>query len=340
MLACFLRLFHSLQEASVDSLLEQALALYRLPLFELVDRAQRVHRQWHDPADIQRCALLSIKTGGCPEDCGYCSQSARHTTGLPRQPMLSVDEVQTAARRAKERSATRFCMGAAWRSAPSGKDFERILEMVRIVKSLGMEACVTLGMLSLDQAIQLKNAGLDAYNHNLDTSREFYPRVVSTRTYDDRLNTLRIVREAGLTVCCGGIVGMGEGIADRCALLAELATLKPHPESVPINMLVPIPGTPLGAAKPMGVADLIRTIAVARILMPGSRVRLSAGRKTLSQEAQMLAFFAGANSIFIGDKLLTTSNAALQDDEALFGSLDRQDFEELSHAESGPGCDH
>jgi biotin synthase len=249
---------------------------------------------------------------------------------LPRQPLLKIEEVLKAATEAKQAGADRFCMGAAWRQPPYGEQFDKVLEMVRIVKSLGMEACVTLGMLSLDQARQLKDAGLDAYNHNLDTSREYYPKIVSTRTYDDRLETLRIVREVGLTVCCGGIIGMGEGVTDRCSLLAELAALTPHPESVPINMLVPIPGTPLEAAKPFAVEDLIRTIAVARILMPRSRVRLSAGRMALSKEAQILAFFAGANSIFIGNKLLTTQNAALSEDEALLTSLDGQCHEEVS----------
>jgi biotin synthase len=321
-------LFHALGEVAVESLLEQALALHRLPFFELIDEAHKVHRQSHDPADIQRCVLLSIKTGGCPEDCGYCSQSARYETGLARQPLLAPEEVLKTAAEAKRAGASRFCMGAAWRQPPQGEQFDKVLEMVRIVKSLDMEACVTLGMLSPDQARQLKDAGLDAYNHNLDTSRDFYPKIITTRTYDDRLQTLRIVREAGITVCSGGIVGMGESVTDRCALLAELASLTPHPESVPINMLVPIPGTPLEAAKPIGVVDLIRVIAVARILMPGSRVRLSAGRMALSPEAQILAFFAGANSIFIGNKLLTTQNAALSDDEALFASLKGKELEE------------
>jgi biotin synthase len=307
-----------------------ALQLYRLPLLDLIHRAHDVHRHLHDPQDIQRCFLLSIKTGGCPEDCGYCSQSARHSTGLPRQPLLKIEEVLKAATEAKQAGANRFCMGAAWRQPPHGAQFDKVLEMVRIVKSFGMEACMTLGMLSLDQARQLKDAGLDAYNHNLDTSREYYPKVVSTRTYDDRLETLRIVREVGLTVCCGGIIGMGESVTDRCSLLAELAALTPHPESIPINMLVPIPGTPLETTKAVAVTDLIRTIAVARILMPRSRVRLSAGRIALSKEAQILAFFAGANSIFIGNKLLTTQNAALSEDEALLASLDGQCHEEAS----------
>jgi biotin synthase len=314
----------------VDSPFDRALALYRLPFFDLIDQAQQVHRQRHNPADIQRCFLLSIKTGGCPEDCGYCSQSSRHKTGLPRQPLLTTEEVRQAATEARRLGADRFCMGAAWRQPPHGDEFNTVLEMVRIVKSLGMEACVTLGMLSLDQARQLKDAGLDAYNHNLDTSRKHYPKIISTRTYDDRLETLRIVREAGLTVCCGAILGMGESVMDRCALLTELAALTPHPESVPINMLVPIPGTPLESARSIGVTDLIRTIATARILMPASRVRLSAGRMALSKEAQILAFFAGANSIFIGNKLLTTPNADLSDDETLLASLDGQPVEDIS----------
>jgi biotin synthase len=305
----------------VNPLLEHALQLYRLPLFELIDQAHQVHRQWHDPADIQRCVLLSIKTGGCPEDCGYCSQSAHHAANVPRQPLLTIEEVRTAAQRAKERGATRFCMGAAWRSAPYGEPFERVLGMVREVKSFGLEACATLGMLDQEQADSLKEAGLDAYNHNLDTSREFYGQVITTRTFEDRLRTIEAVRKAGITVCCGGILGLGESELDRCRLLTELASMQPQPESVPINLLVPIEGTPLGSAEPVKSTDLIRTIAVARILMPQSRVRLSAGRLSLNHEAQLLAFFAGANSIFIGDKLLTTPNVAEYDDQRLLAEV-------------------
>jgi biotin synthase len=275
---------------SVDTGVASALHLYRLPFFDLLHRAHTEHLRFHDAQDIQRCFLLSIKTGGCPENCGYCSQSAHHKTGLERQPLLSVDDVLTAATQAKQAGAHRFCMGAAWRQAPEGEQFDRVLSMVRGVKSLGMEACVTLGMLTVPQAEQLKEAGLDAYNHNLDTSREYYPQIVTTRNYDDRLNTLRAARQAGLSLCCGGILGMGESATDRCAMLAELAALDPQPESVPINLLMPVAGTPLANASAIDPTDLVRVIAVARILMPRSRVRLSAGRIHLSKEAQLLAF--------------------------------------------------
>jgi biotin synthase len=285
-----------------------ALELYRLPFFDLIFRSHSIHRQFHDVQDIQQCFLLSIKTGGCPEDCGYCSQSAHHATGLRREPLLSVDEVRSTAARAREHGAQRFCMGAAWRSAPEGEQFERVLAMIREVKSLGLEACATLGMLTQEQAFRLKEAGLDAYNHNLDTSREHYPNVITTRSYDDRLKTIQAVRKAGITVCCGGILGLGESEEDRCKLLSELAQMSPQPESVPINLLVPVAGTPLENSSTIESTELVRTIAVARILMPRSRVRLSAGRLSLSKEAQLLAFFAGANSIFIGEKLLTTPN--------------------------------
>jgi biotin synthase len=311
----------ALGEVFVNPVLDRALELYHLPLFELINQAHQVHRQWHNPADVQRCVLLSIKTGGCPEDCGYCSQSAHHAANVPRQPLLTLEEVRTAAQRAKERGATRFCMGAAWRSAPYGEPFERVLNMVREVKSFGLEACATLGMLDQEQADSLKEAGLDAYNHNLDTSREFYGQVITTRTFDDRLRTIEAVRRAGITVCCGGILGLGESEIDRCRLLAELASMQPPPESVPINLLVPIKGTPLGSAATVKSTDLIRVIAVARILMPQSRVRLSAGRLSLNHEAQLLAFFAGANSIFIGDKLLTTPNVAEDDDQRLLAEV-------------------
>ena len=321
MLVSSLSVPQALEEVFVNPLLEHALQLYRLPLFELIDQAHQVHRQWRNPADIQRCVLLSIKTGGCPEDCGYCSQSAHHAANVPRQPLLTIEEVRTAAQRAKERGATRFCMGAAWRSAPCGEPFERVLGMVREVKSFGLEACATLGMLDQEQADSLKEAGLDAYNHNLDTSREFYGQVITTRTFEDRLRTIEAVRKAGITVCCGGILGLGESELDRCRLLTELASIQPQPESVPINLLVPIEGTPLGSAEPVKSTDLIRTIAVARILMPQSRVRLSAGRLSLNHEAQLLAFFAGANSIFIGDKLLTTPNVAEDDDQRLLAEV-------------------
>jgi biotin synthase len=316
---------------NVDTHLTSALHLYRLPFFDLLHRARSEYLRFHDVQDIQRCVLLSIKTGGCPENCGYCSQSAHHKTGLELQPLLSVDDVLTAATKAKQAGADRFCMGAAWRQAPEGAQFDRVLSMVRGVKSLGMEACVTLGMLTRSQAEQLKEAGLDAYNHNLDTSREFYPKIVSTRTYDDRLNTLRVVRQAGLSICSGGILGMGESVDDRCAMLTELASLDPQPESVPINLLMPVAGTPLQDAAAVEITDLVRTIAVARILMPRARVRLSAGRIRLSKEAQILALYAGANSIFIGDKLLTTRNADAYGDAALFAALEGE-------SPAGPGA--
>ena len=314
---------HALRVTTVSSVLEHALALYRLPLFELIDLAHQVHRQWHDPADIQRCVLLSIKTGGCPEDCAYCPQSAHYETGVSRGRLLTVEDVQTAARQAKECGATRFCMGAAWRSAPTGEQFERVLDMIRVVKSFGIEACATLGMLNLEQASRLKDAGLDAYNHNLDTSREFYGQIITTRTFEDRLSTLQAVRGAGLTVCCGGILGLGESADDRCRLLATLASMQPQPESVPINLLVPVRGTPLEYSEPVNSTDLIRVIAIARILMPHSRVRLSAGRLSLNREAQLMAFFAGANSIFIGERLLTTPNVSADDDQRLLAEVAR-----------------
>jgi biotin synthase len=300
---------------------EESLRLYRLPLFELLYTAHSTHRQFHSPQDVQRCFLLSIKTGGCPEDCSYCGQSAHYSTGLTREPLLSVQEVVEAAAAAKDRGAQRFCMGAAWRQAPEGTQFERVLEMVRAVKAQGLEACVTLGMMTPAQARDLKDAGLDAYNHNLDTSRDHYRNIITTRTYDDRLATLRAAREAGLTLCSGGILGLGESAEDRCNMLAELAALDPQPESVPVNLLVPIEGTPLAGAPQVDTLDLIRTIAVARILMPKSRVRLSAGRMSLSRETQILALFAGANSIFIGDKLLTTPNSSAAEDEALLAAI-------------------
>jgi biotin synthase len=303
------------------SSVDRASELYQLPLFELLFRSHSVHRQFHPPGDIQRCYLLSIKTGGCPENCSYCGQSAHFETGLKREPLLSIDEVVSAARLAKDRGAQRFCMGAAWRQPPAGASFDRVLEMIRQVKALELEVCATLGMLTPAQAHQLKDAGLDAYNHNLDTSPDHYPNIVTTRTYAERVATLHAAREAGLTLCCGGILGLGESVDDRCRLLTVLAAFDPQPESVPINLLVPIEGTPLGSLPSVDPIDWIRTIAVARILMPKSRVRLAAGRAKLSREMQLLAFFAGANSIFIGDKLLTTPNATLSEDEALLAAL-------------------
>ncbi len=291
-------------------------AIYDLPLPELVRRALTVHQAHHDPSEVQLCSLLSVKTGGCQEDCGYCPQSAAHGS-MEAEAMLSVDDVVAKARLAKTAGATRFCMGAAWRSVKDGPAFERVLDMIRGVRGLGMEACVTLGMLTDEQARKLAEAGLTAYNHNLDTSRSFYGKVITTRTYDDRLETLQRVRRAGVSLCCGGIIGMGESIDDRCALLHTLASLDPPPESVPVNALVAVPGTPLEARPKVDPLELVRTIATARILMPKSRVRLSAGRTELSREAQLLCFLVGANSIFYGDKLLTTGNPDCSDDQSM-----------------------
>lgn len=292
-------------------------ALYDTPLFDLLDRAREVHRAHHVEDEVQLCTLLSVKTGGCPEDCAYCPQSSHYTTDVGPEKMLDVDEVLAAARRAKEIGSTRFCMGAAWREVKDGPAFDRVLAMVRGVKELRLEACVTLGMLSPSQAERLKEAGLDAYNHNVDTSREHYRSIISTRTYDDRLRTLANVRAAGITVCCGGIIGIGESIDDRCEMLRTLATLEPHPESVPINVLARARGTPLEHAPPVDPIDLVRMVACARILMPRARVRLSAGRTELSREAQLLAMYAGANSIFYGEKLLTTANPETDEDRSL-----------------------
>ena len=296
-------------------------AAYRLPLPELILRAAAVHQAHRGYGDIQRCELLSIKTGGCPEDCGYCSQSAHHDTPVDRQPLLTVDEVRQKATAARERGASRFCMGAAWRAPKDGPEFDRVLEMVRVVRDLGMEACVTLGMLTPDQARRLKDAGLTAYNHNLDTSRRHYPEVVTTRTYDDRLNTLRAVSGAGIAVCSGGILGMGETEDDRLMMLCELAQLSPPPESVPINCLMPQRGTPLQMAPPVDSLELVRLVATARIAFPRSRVRLSAGRDRMSRELQVLCFLAGADSVFFGEKLLTAPNPRESEDEALFRAL-------------------
>jgi biotin synthase len=296
---------------------EAVRALYDRPLLALVDEARAVHRAHHADDRVQLCALLSIKTGGCPEDCAYCPQSSHYATDVGPEKMLDVDAVVASARRAKEAGATRFCMGAAWREVKDGPAFDRVLEMVRGVKRLGLEACVTLGMLGDDQARRLKEAGLDAYNHNVDTSREHYKSIISTRTYDDRLRTLERVRRAGITVCSGGIIGMGESVDDRCEMLRTLASLDPQPESVPINALARVKGTPLEDMPPVDPLDLVRMIAVARILMPRARVRLSAGRTELSREAQLLAMYAGANSIFYGEKLLTTPNPDAEEDMSL-----------------------
>jgi biotin synthase len=301
--------------------LDEVAAVYRTPVLELIFRAAAVHREYHDPSKVQVCVLLSIKTGGCPEDCGYCPQSAHYQTGVKAEGLLDVGEVLAAAERAKDQGATRFCMGAAWRQVKDGPQFDRVLDMVRGVKALELEACCTLGMLSADQARRLKEAGLDAYNHNLDSSEAFYDRIISTRTYKDRLDTLGHVRAAGITVCCGGIVGMGETEDDRIALLHTLANLPEPPESVPINALVAVEGTPLSDQPKIAIWDMVRTIATARILMPRSTVRLSAGRVALSEAEQALCFLAGASSIFAGEKLLTTPNPEFDQDARLFANL-------------------
>jgi biotin synthase len=296
-------------------------AIYTAPLPDLVFRAQQAHRLYHRANEVQGCMLLSIKTGGCPEDCAYCPQSAHYKTDVSRTDLVSLDELTAAAKQASDQGATRFCMGAAWRDVPNNKSFDRVLDMVRVVRGLGMEACCTLGMLSQEQANRLADAGLTAYNHNLDTSPEFYGSIITTRTYDERLQTLARVREAGISVCCGGIIGLGEDRRVRYGLLKQLSSLDPHPESVPVNMLVKVDGTPLDDVAPEDPLELVRTIATARILMPRSMVRLSAGRMQLTDEAQALCFIAGANSVFLGDRLLTTPNPGESHDERLFDKL-------------------
>lgn len=295
-------------------------ALYELPLMDLLYRAQEVHRSHFNANDIQRSTLLSVKTGGCSEDCSYCSQSARYDTELGRERLMPLDEVLTAAQAAKDKGASRFCMGAAWRG-PKDQDLDRVLEMVREVKALGMQTCVTLGMLKDGQAQKLKDAGLDYYNHNLDTDKEFYGQVIKSHCHDDRLDTLEQVREAGINVCSGGIIGMGETRKNRAALIVQLANLPTPPQSVPINNLVPIPGTPLADTPALDPFEFVRTIAAARITMPTSWVRLSAGRQAMSDELQALCFLAGANSMFYGDHLLTTGNPEVDRDDALFARL-------------------
>jgi biotin synthase len=297
--------------------LAEVRAVHDLPLPELLFRAHAVHREHHKTDEVQLCTLLSVKTGGCAEDCAYCPQSAHYDTPVSAEKSLAVGEVLDAAEKARAAGATRFCMGAAWREVKDGPAFDHVLEMVRGVRALGMEACVTLGMLNDEQARRLKDAGLTAYNHNLDTSRANYRNIITTRTYDDRLQTLERVRRAGITLCTGGIIGMGESIDDRCDMLRTLASLDPQPESVPINTLVATEGTPLAGLPPVDPLELVRMIATARILLPRSRVRLSAGRLSLSREAQVLCFFAGANSIFYGEKLLTTGNPDVDADRAL-----------------------
>ncbi len=298
----------------------EVLALYELPLSDLLYRAQTLHRRYFDPNRVQVSTLLSIKTGGCPEDCAYCPQSAKYATEVEAERLRSLEEIVAAAQEAKAKGATRFCMGAAWR-APKDRDLDRLVEIVAAVKALGLETCMTLGMLTTAQAKRLKQAGLDYYNHNLDTSAEFYPKIITTRTYQDRLATLQHVREAGMHVCCGGIVGMGESRADRAGMLKQLVNLPRHPESVPINLLVQVEGTPLYGIEPLDPFELVRTVAVARILMPASRVRLAAGRTAMSDELQALCFLAGANSVFYGEKLLTAANPERERDLRLFERL-------------------
>ena len=305
-----------------DWSIDEIVAIHDQPLLDLIAEANRVHRAHHDPSHVQRASLLSIKTGGCPEDCAYCPQSAHHReVKLDRVDLMSVPDVLELAGRAKAAGADRFCMGAAWRNVRDGREFDAVLDMVSGVRTLGMEACVTLGMLNEAQAERLKSAGLTAYNHNLDTGPDFYDAIVSTRTYDDRLRTLRAVRAAGIEMCCGGIIGMGEGVADRAAMLKVLASFDPHPESVPINALVPVAGTPLAERAKIDALDLVRMIAATRIVIPQARVRLSAGRSSLSREAQVLCMTAGANSIFYGETLLTTPNADVGEDAGLFAAL-------------------
>lgn len=320
---------HSLRH---DWSVEEIEALLALPFNDLIFQAQSLHRQNFDPNRVQISSLLSIKTGACSEDCGYCSQSAKHGTDLAPEKLLPLEEVERAAKAAKAKGATRFCMGAAWRN-PTDANLERVIEMIRMVHGLGMESCVTLGMLTGDQARRLKEAGLDYYNHNLDTSPEFYGNVISTRTFQDRLDTLAEVRDQGINVCSGGILGMGESRRDRASMLRELANLPRHPDSVPINMLVRIEGTPLAASEELDPFEFVRTVAVARIIMPCSHVRLSAGRSEMSDELQALCFLAGANSIFYGERLLTTDNAETDRDHELFARLGMR-FEEAEELQA------
>jgi biotin synthase len=300
---------------------DEIVAVHDRPLLELIGEANRVHRAYQPANYVQKASLLSVKTGGCPEDCAYCPQSAHHEVDIGKSSLMPVDEVLAAAKKARNAGADRFCMGAAWRQVRDGAEFDAVLDMVRGVRALGMEACVTLGMLTEAQAGRLKEAGLTAYNHNLDTGPDYYARIISTRTYDDRLATLRAVRAAGIEMCCGGIIGMGESVHDRAAMLAVLAAFDPHPESVPINALVAVKGTPLAGRDKIDPLVFVRMVATARIVLPRSIVRLSAGRASFSREAQVLCMIAGANSIFYGDTLLTTPNADVPEDNALFAAL-------------------
>ncbi len=314
---------HQREDIRHDWTVDEILALHDRPLLELIAEAAQLHARHHTSGAIQKASLLSVKTGGCPEDCAYCPQSAHHQeVDLAREPLMPVADVLAIAAQAKDAGVNRFCMGAAWREARDGAEFDALLAMVRGVRALGMEACVTLGMLKEDQARRLAEAGLTAYNHNLDTGPDYYPQIISTRGYDDRLETLKAVRAAGLQMCCGGIIGMGETARDRAAMLAVLAAFDPHPESVPINALVAVAGTPLAEREEVDPLDFVRMVAVTRIVLPGSVVRLSAGRSRLSREAQILCMVAGANSLFYGETLLTTPNAAISEDAALFAALE------------------
>jgi biotin synthase len=308
-------------EVRQDWTREEVARIFNTPVLDLVYQAATIHRQYHDPQYVQQCTLLSIKTGACPEDCAYCPQSAHSKTELKREPLLSLDAVKTAAQMAKDAGSSRFCMGAAWREVQSNESFDRVLDMVREVSKLDMEVCCTLGMLDADQAKQLKEAGLTAYNHNLDTSENYYDKIITTRTYKDRLETLKNVRNSGIDVCCGGIIGMGESDEDRIDLIHTLATLEEHPESVPVNALVPVEGTPLESQPLVSIWEMLRMIATARITMPLARVRLSAGRVRMSATEQALCFLAGANSIFTGDKLLTTPNPDFNEDKEMLTML-------------------
>ncbi len=300
---------------------EEIAGIYHSPVLEMIYRAATVHRQYHDPQEVQVCTLLSVKTGGCPEDCAYCPQAARYHTNVKTHKLLPTNEVLAAARKAKETGSTRFCMGAAWREVRDNRDFDRVLDMVKGVNNIGLEVCCTLGMLTAEQAERLKDAGLYAYNHNLDTSEEHYDQIITTRTYDDRLKTLENVRQASISVCSGGIIGMGESVNDRIGMLYTLANLPEHPESVPVNALVPVEGTPLEDQERVSVWEMVRMIATARILMPKAMVRLSAGRIRMNTEEQALCFLAGANSIFAGDRLLTTPNPGVDADQDMFQTL-------------------
>ncbi len=311
----------SIEDKNQSYTLEEVTALYNRPLLDLIYEAAGVHRKHHTANEMQMCTLLSIKTGGCTEDCGYCSQSIHNDAELDKEILMKTDDVLEQARKAKESGSTRFCMGAAWPKVLDGRAFDRVCDMVKGVTDMGMEACCTLGMLTEDQAMKLKEAGLTAYNHNLDTSREFYDKVITTRNYDDRLDTLKNVAKAGISACCGGILGLGESEKDRISLFHTLSNLNPQPESVPINMLVPVEGTPMENNKMLDIFEWIRCIAVARILMPDAMVRLSAGRLTISKEAQAMAFMAGANAIFTGEKLLTTPNPEKDADYGLLKEL-------------------